>query len=111
MSAAWGPGVEQTHALLLKPGAVRTHGRQAPSVPDGTRARAALGGGGVFKHTLQARSQSALIYYGFFHMQEKNKGYKCPRHGSRSGSFMRLLGSEEMPFKKLLLCKKKKKIT
>lgn len=93
-----------------EPRSCQTHPRQEPSVLNRTLDCTALGGVSCFQtHTLQARSQSGLIHYGFFHMQEKNKGYKCPRHGSTSGSFMRPLGSEEMPFKKLLLCKKRKK--
>lgn len=92
-----------------EPRSCRIHHRQEPSVLNRTLDCTALGGVSCFQtHTAQAQSQSGLIHYGFFHMQEKNKDYKCPRHGSRSGSFMRPLGSEEMPFKKLLLCKKKK---
>lgn len=96
-----------------EPWSCRTHHRQEPSVLNRTLDCTALGGVSCFQtHTLQAWSQSGLIHYGFFHMQEKNKGYKCPRHGSTSGSFIHssgLLGQRKCHLKSYFCVKKRKK--
>lgn len=65
----------------------------------------------IFSDTLQAGSQSALINFGRFfrvgdsHAREEQVT-NAPKWVQNSGSFHKPLGSQEMLFKKLLLCKK-----